>query len=72
MGLAFKAKAKELLELCNQKLQGTNYDRFWIESLVKKMNTIEKLQPFVDFLNSNDSKDEWIQFVNERTMSADE
>lgn len=26
----YKAKVKELIELCEQKLPGTRYDKFWV------------------------------------------
>lgn len=29
--ILFKNKQKELIELCSQKLQGTNYDKYWVE-----------------------------------------
>ena len=31
--LAYKAKCKELIDLCTEKLKGTKYDRFWVESI---------------------------------------
>jgi len=31
--LAYKAKTKELIELCTEKLKGTKYDRFWVEAI---------------------------------------
>ena len=48
--IAYKAKTKELVEICQRKMPGTKFDRFWIESLKNKLNTSEKLQPMVDFL----------------------
>ena len=36
VALAYKAKVKQLLELCSDKLKGTKYDRFWVESITKR------------------------------------
>lgn len=46
----FKAKVKELIELCESKLPGTKYDKFWVESIIKRFSTVEKLQPINDNL----------------------
>jgi len=31
--IAYKAKTKELVEICQRKMPGSKFDRFWIESL---------------------------------------
>jgi hypothetical protein len=32
-GIIYRAKVKELIELCKIKLSGTKYDKFWVESI---------------------------------------
>ena len=63
LALAYKAKQKELTDLCTLKLKGTKYDRFWVESILKRFNTTEKLEPFCVFLTTCESVDKWLVFV---------
>lgn len=71
--LAYKAKTKELVEICQLKMPGTNYDRFWIESLKNKLNTSEKLQPIVEFLQNNEvDVAKFKAFMDDLLMSEDE
>lgn len=48
--LEFKGKIKELLELCKTKLAGSKYDKFWVESIMKRFNTSEKVAPIIEYL----------------------
>jgi len=32
-GILYRSKCKELTELCKIKMQGTTYDKFWVESI---------------------------------------
>jgi len=52
--IAYKQRVKDLIELCQAKLPGTRYDKFWVESLLKKYNTVEKMNSIVDALNAVD------------------
>ena len=40
--IAYKQGLKELATLCQETLPGTNYDRFWVESNMNKIRTIER------------------------------
>jgi hypothetical protein len=51
----FKVKVKELIELCQAKLPGTRYDKFWVQTLIKKYNTSDKLAQVTDLLASIDT-----------------
>ena len=35
---------KSLAEQCEETLKGSSYDKFWVESMQKKLNTIEKVE----------------------------
>lgn len=72
--IAYKAKTKELVEICQLKMPGSNFDRFWIESLKNKFNTSEKLQPMVEFLQNTDADVtvKFKAFIEELLMSEDE
>lgn len=41
--IAYKQRVKDLIELCQAKLPGTRYDKFWVESQIKKYNTVDKI-----------------------------
>ena len=72
--IAYKAKTKELVEICQRKMPGTKFDRFWIESLKNKLNTSEKLQPMIDFLliTEDDVTIKFKAFIDDLLMSEDE
>lgn len=61
--IAYRTKVKELVELCKEKLSGTKYDKFWVESILKRYATIQKLNPIVDYLKDCTSKDAFIEFI---------
>jgi len=44
-------------------LKGTKYDRFWVESIQKKFNTVEKLQPIMEFLPTCTGIEAWLEWV---------
>ena len=54
-GILYRSKCKELTELCKIKMTGTTYDRFWVESIQKRMNTIEKLAPIAEYLEKSET-----------------
>lgn len=72
--IALKAKTKELVEICQLKMPGSKFDRFWLESLKTKLNTSEKLQPFIDFLQitNDDVNVKFKAFSDDLLMSEDE
>lgn len=70
--LNFKSKVKELIELCEAKLPGTKYDRFWVESIIKRFSTVEKLQPINDYLSQSESPDQFISWVTQFMMTEKE
>lgn len=70
--IAFKSKVKELIELCETKLAGTNYDKYWVQSVIKRFSTVEKLQPICDFLEKNDSTERFVEFINDFMMSEED
>jgi len=53
--IAFKQRVKDLIELCGTKLPGTRYDKFWVETILKKHNTVDKINLIIDALNAIDS-----------------
>lgn len=71
-GIIYRAKVKELTELCKIKLSGTKYDKFWVESIQKRFSTIEKLTPIADFLERCESKEEFIDFITSHLMSEED
>jgi hypothetical protein len=36
-----------LIELLKVKLAGTRYDRFWVETILKKFKTIERIEEVI-------------------------
>lgn len=45
--IAFKQRVKDLIELLKVKLTGTRYDRFWVEAILKKFRTIERIEEVI-------------------------
>jgi hypothetical protein len=43
-------------------LEGTRYDRFWVESIGKKYNTIEKIDSIVDVIKELPAEDTVAEF----------
>lgn len=60
---------KELIDLCEQKLAGTKYDKFWVQSIIKRYNTTEKVQVLVDFLSTCEHKDAWQDWITDELKS---
>lgn len=54
--IAFKSRVKELIELLKVKLPETRYDRFWVETIVKKHNTIDKINLIIEVLEKINEK----------------
>lgn len=52
--MAFKQRVKELIEICGKKLSGSRYDKFWVETILKKHNTVDKINLILDALNAID------------------
>lgn len=67
--LQYKAKVKELIDLCEQKLAGTKYDKFWVQSIIKRYNTTEKVQVLVDYLSTCEHKDAWQDWITDELKS---
>lgn len=44
-------------------MKGTKYDKFWVESILKRFHTPEKLQPFGEFLADCDNQADWVEFA---------
>lgn len=63
--LKYKATVKELIELCNEKLAGTKYDKFWVESIIKRYNTTEKVESLIAQLKACPDKDSWNEWITE-------
>ena len=38
--------------MCQETLPGTNYDRFWVESMMNKVSTIEKVTELMEALKT--------------------
>lgn len=70
--LAYKAKCKELTDLCEEKMKGTKYDKYWVESLQRRFSTVDKLQPIIDALVKSAEQDEFVDYVLEFLASAEE
>ncbi len=64
-GILYRSKCKELTELCKIKMQGTTYDKFWVESIQKRFNTLEKLSPISDFLENCDNQEDFVDYFNQ-------
>lgn len=63
---------RELIELCETKLLGTNYDKFWVQSIIKRFSTVEKLQPINSKLEESETPDQFIAWVTDFMMSEEE
>ena len=48
--IAYKHSLKALGALCQETLPGSKYDRFWVESMEKKLGTIEKVNELMEAL----------------------
>lgn len=44
----YRQSCKHLVELCNEKMPGTTYDKFYCESLVKKYPQQEQLDSLIE------------------------
>ena len=72
VAINFKQKVKELIELCQFKLPGTTYDKFWVESILKRFSTLETLSPIFDFLTNCDSKSDFDEYMQDLLLSQEE
>ena len=52
VGVKYRQSLKDLAELLQKKMPGTNYDRFWVDSIKMRMGAIEKVTPILDYLNT--------------------
>jgi hypothetical protein len=71
-GIIYRCKAKELTELCKIKMAGTTFDKFWVESIQKRFNTLEKLSPIADFMENSETQDDFAEFMSQQLMSESE
>lgn len=71
-GIIYRCKVKELTELCKIKMAGTTYDKFWVESIQKRFNTLEKISPIADFMESSETQDEFADFMSQQLLSESE
>ena len=70
--IAYKLKVKELTELCEEKMKGTKFDKYWVESIMRRCANVEKLQPIVDALTNALDQEEFVSWVCEHLASAEE
>ena len=68
-GIVYRMKVKELTELCKIKMAGTTFDKFWVESIVKRFSTIDKIAPICAFLEASESQDDFVEYMTSQTMS---
>jgi len=63
---------KDLAVLLQEKMPGTNYDRFWVDSIKMRMSKIERVTPIMDYLNTQSvgCKSEFEAFYAEYLTSA--
>ena len=54
IGIQYRASIKTLIELCKEKMPGTNYDRFYVESIKVRIRTIDKVEPIIEFLKGQE------------------
>lgn len=71
-GIIYRCKVKELTELCKIKMAGTTYDKFWVESIQKRFNTVEKLSPIAVFMENTETQDDFAEFMSQQMMSESE
>ena len=48
--IAYKNSIKALTTLCQENLQGSRYDKFWVESISEKLRTKEKAEEVIAIL----------------------
>lgn len=46
-------------------MQGTTFDKFWVESIQKRFNTLEKLAPIAEFLELCETQEDFADYVTE-------
>ena len=63
IAIGYKQKVKDLIELCQVKLPGTTYDKFWVESIIKRYSSTETIQPILNFLQTCESKADFDEFM---------
>lgn len=72
IAIGYKQKVKDLIELCQVKLPGTTYDKFWVESIIKRYSTSETLQPILTFLETCESKNAFDEFMEDIKLSQED
>lgn len=60
------------MELCKTKLAGSKFDKFWVESIMKRFNTTEKVAPIIEYLQTCDSAEKFNEFITDLMMSQEE
>lgn len=58
--------------MCTKKLPGTTYDRFWVESIMKRFSTAETITPITIFLQTCESKADFEEFMGDLMMTQEE
>lgn len=71
-GIIFRSKVKELIELCKIKMTGTTFDKFWVEAIQKRFNTIEKISPIADFLENCETQEDFAEYMAQLLMPESE
>jgi hypothetical protein len=53
-------------------LPGTTYDKFWVESIIKRFSTIEPITKITDFLQNCSEKTEFESFISDMLLTQEE
>lgn len=69
IAITYKQKVKELIELCQSKLPNTTYDKFWVESIIKRFSTSETLSPICEFLTKCSQKSDFDDYISDLLLS---
>ena len=57
--MAYKSSVKDLIELCQETLVGSNYDKFWVEGQQRKMlKTREQVETLAEKLREIKARDD--------------
>ena len=69
--IAYKKSIKQLVELCTAKMPKSKFDRFWVESIQRQVNNVEKVMPIIEHLEMlvDDVEPQFAQYVKEMFMS---
>ena len=63
MKIEYKNKVKQLIIICEQKLPGTKYDRFYCEEMVKKYQKKEELDDLIAQVSKIKSQEDFENIV---------